>query len=494
MVDVILGPAPAGTGHPGPGMRNCALEAGDRHRPGAADPARTAAAALARGPGRRPARGLPRGGRRPARAGASCGRSPRPPTRPTSPAGVAEPLGHRVARHLLGERPFMPELALPWTAASLLEQDHVAEQRLPDTLDHPAGDGRRLGTTQREGARAPAPRRGRPSTTRSSRRCATATPRRWQTVDLEQAQRAVVPGRSRLPRAGRGRARTHGPRPGDLRRRAVRRGLVGGPLGPDAEHNRRRNTWWTRSRSPWTAAPAEAYVARPEAGRPEGPYPGVLFFIDAIGLRPRIAEMAQQIADWGYVVLAPNVLWRSGTAEETSPDGDLHGAGRAREVLRGRDEAGEGADRRPGRGRHPGLPGRHCATSTTSTAARSAPPATAWAPGSPYAPPASTTTSRRSAGSTAAAWSPRPTTARTSRWRTPTRSSTSATPTTTARCRPRRSRRWAGPSRTPAWPRPTTIYAGAAHGYTMADTSMYDEAATERHFRELEDLLRPALC
>jgi hypothetical protein len=37
-------------------------------------------------------------------------------------AGV-EPLGHRVARQLLGDRPFMPELALPWTGASLLEQD-----------------------------------------------------------------------------------------------------------------------------------------------------------------------------------------------------------------------------------------------------------------------------------------------------------------------------------------------------------------------------------
>jgi hypothetical protein len=42
-----------------------------------------------------------------------------------------EPLGHRVARHLLGERPFMPELALPWTAASLLEQD-------PPPGDYPA--------------------------------------------------------------------------------------------------------------------------------------------------------------------------------------------------------------------------------------------------------------------------------------------------------------------------------------------------------------------
>jgi hypothetical protein len=42
-----------------------------------------------------------------------------------------EPLGHRVARYLLGERPFMPELALPWTAASLLEQD-------PPPGDYPA--------------------------------------------------------------------------------------------------------------------------------------------------------------------------------------------------------------------------------------------------------------------------------------------------------------------------------------------------------------------
>jgi carboxymethylenebutenolidase len=37
------------------------------------------------------------------------------------------------------------------------------------------------------------------------------------------------------------------------------------------------------------------------------------------------------------------------------------------------------------------------------------------------------------------------------------------------------------------------VYAGAAHGYTMADTSVYDEAATERHFRELRDLLSRTL-
>lgn len=62
----------------------------------------------------------------------------------------------------------------------------------------------------------------------------------------------------------------------------------------------------------------EAYVARPESGSG----PGVLFFMDAIGLRPQIAAMADRIAGWGYVVLAPNVFYRNGTAAETSPGPD----------------------------------------------------------------------------------------------------------------------------------------------------------------------------
>lgn len=64
----------------------------------------------------------------------------------------------------------------------------------------------------------------------------------------------------------------------------------------------------------------EAVVARPEA---VGPHPGVLLFMDAIGLRPRIEEMADRIASWGYVVLAPNTFYRSGTAAETTPTTDL---------------------------------------------------------------------------------------------------------------------------------------------------------------------------
>src|SRR6188472_1319799 len=69
---------------------------------------------------------------------------------------------------------------------------------------------------------------------------------------------------------------------------------------------------------------AEAYLT--------GSGPGVLFYIDAIGLRPQTEGMADRIAEWGYTVLAPNVLYRSGTAAETSPEGDLLAPG-AREAF-----------------------------------------------------------------------------------------------------------------------------------------------------------------
>lgn len=65
---------------------------------------------------------------------------------------------------------------------------------------------------------------------------------------------------------------------------------------------------------------AEAWLALPDGGSPR---PGVLLFMDAIGLRPRIHEMADRIASWGYVVLAPNVFYRQGTAARTSPAGPL---------------------------------------------------------------------------------------------------------------------------------------------------------------------------
>jgi carboxymethylenebutenolidase len=69
---------------------------------------------------------------------------------------------------------------------------------------------------------------------------------------------------------------------------------------------------------------AESYLA--------GAGPGVLLYGDAIGLRPQIERTADRIAGWGYTVLAPHVLYRSGTAAETSPSGDLIAPG-AREAF-----------------------------------------------------------------------------------------------------------------------------------------------------------------
>jgi carboxymethylenebutenolidase len=62
---------------------------------------------------------------------------------------------------------------------------------------------------------------------------------------------------------------------------------------------------------PTSEGAADALLAVP-AG--EGPWPGVLLFMDAFGLRPRLADMAFRIAEAGHVVLVPNVFYRSGRA------------------------------------------------------------------------------------------------------------------------------------------------------------------------------------
>jgi carboxymethylenebutenolidase len=45
-----------------------------------------------------------------------------------------------------------------------------------------------------------------------------------------------------------------------------------------------------------------------------GPHPGVLLYMDAFGPRPRLAEMAGHLAEQGYTVLVPNVFHRHGRA------------------------------------------------------------------------------------------------------------------------------------------------------------------------------------
>jgi carboxymethylenebutenolidase len=56
---------------------------------------------------------------------------------------------------------------------------------------------------------------------------------------------------------------------------------------------------------------ADCYLTRPDD---DSAHPGVLFVIDAIGLRQQIKDMADRIAAQGYVVLAPNIFYRAGRA------------------------------------------------------------------------------------------------------------------------------------------------------------------------------------
>ena len=54
---------------------------------------------------------------------------------------------------------------------------------------------------------------------------------------------------------------------------------------------------------------ADAYLTRPDDG---DRHPGVLFLMDAFGIRPAIESMADRIAGRGYAVLAPNLFFRAG--------------------------------------------------------------------------------------------------------------------------------------------------------------------------------------
>ncbi|MFI9718600.1 dienelactone hydrolase family protein [Streptomyces sp. NPDC052396] len=56
---------------------------------------------------------------------------------------------------------------------------------------------------------------------------------------------------------------------------------------------------------------ADAYLAHPEG---DGPYPAVLLYMDAFGVRPHLKKMADRLASAGYTVLMPNVFYRHGRA------------------------------------------------------------------------------------------------------------------------------------------------------------------------------------
>jgi len=63
----------------------------------------------------------------------------------------------------------------------------------------------------------------------------------------------------------------------------------------------------------------------------EGPWPAVIFFMDGLGIRPTLFAMGQRLADAGYVVLLPDLFYRAGRyaplqAKEVFASGDVMAA------------------------------------------------------------------------------------------------------------------------------------------------------------------------
>jgi carboxymethylenebutenolidase len=59
-----------------------------------------------------------------------------------------------------------------------------------------------------------------------------------------------------------------------------------------------------------------SYVFRPSD---VGPWPAVLMFMDGLGIRPAMLEVAERLSTHGYFVLLPDLFYRSGPYEPMNP-------------------------------------------------------------------------------------------------------------------------------------------------------------------------------
>ena len=230
---------------------------------------------------------------------------------------------------------------------------------------------------------------------------------------------------------------------------------------------------------------AEAYLT----GAPGGP--GVLFYVDGIGLRPQIERMADRIASWGYVVLAPHVFYREGGAAELAPKTDLRAPGAREEFFAGigdrvpdytTDKSGPDAEAwlatlRAHAGAGPvGVTG-YCMGARLAVRTAGQFPGTVAAVGGFHGGGLVTDAEdspHLAVGASTAAY----VFGHADHDRGMTVDHVAALEETLQAA---------------GRPHLNEIYPDARHGYSMADTSVYQEAGAERHFAELEKLFAGAL-
>ena len=63
----------------------------------------------------------------------------------------------------------------------------------------------------------------------------------------------------------------------------------------------------------------DCYIFTPDPQSQSGPWPPVILYMDAFGIRPQLAEMAQRLASSGYYVVVPNLYYRAGVFAPFDP-------------------------------------------------------------------------------------------------------------------------------------------------------------------------------
>ena len=233
---------------------------------------------------------------------------------------------------------------------------------------------------------------------------------------------------------------------------------------------------------------AQAYLAEPGGG----PHPAVLLYMDAYGLRPQIEAMTDRIAGEGYVVLAPNVFYRDARAPFASE-----------EVMRSPEARGElfGSLREYMRALTPDAVARDARAYLDFLAARnSVADAPVGVTGYCMGGRLAFVTAGSLPDRVAAAASFHAGNLATDAPESPHRLAANlraelyvAHADQDRSMPPEQIERLEHALDEAGVAYRSELYAGARHGFTMADLDVYDEAADERHWRELLGLLERSL-